>query len=381
MKLIVAGGGTGGHLFPGIAVAEEFLSRDPANQVLFVGSERGIEARTIPRLGYQLELISAAGIRGKGSLAKLKGAAMMLYGYSQSRKILQQFKPDLVLGVGGYASLPMVLAARGLEIPRYIHEQNALPGMSNKVLSRVANKVFISLEESAKFFPKDCTLLTGNPLRKQILEKLGSRVKGQGSNENDLSCSLPLAPCPSQFSLFIFGGSQGAHTLNVALPQAVAQLDQNQRALLKITHQTGEADLQQVRSAYQTNGIEADVRPFIDDMATEYHRADLIICRAGATTIAEVTALGKACLFVPFPHATDDHQRKNAEALLKKGACEMLVEQEIGGNGLSNAIARLMDNRDALKLMGENAAALARLDAARVIVDQMLEGVQPCTET
>lgn len=373
MKLIVAGGGTGGHLFPGIAVAEEFLSRDPANQVLFVGSERGIEARAIPRLGYQLELISAAGIRGKGSLAKLKGAAMMLYGYAQSRKILQQFKPDLVLGVGGYASLPMVMAARGMEIPRYIHEQNALPGMSNKVLSRVANKVFISLEESAKFFPKDCTLLTGNPLRKQILETLeGARGKGQGAEETNYS---------SPFNLFIFGGSQGAHALNVALPQAVAQLDQSQRTLLKITHQTGEADLQQVQTAYQTNGIEADVRPFIDDMATEYHRADLIICRAGATTIAEVTALGKACLFIPFPHATDDHQRKNAEALLKKGACEMLVEQEIGGRGLANAIARLMENRDALKLIGENAAALARLDAARVIVDQMLEGVQPCTET
>jgi UDP-N-acetylglucosamine--N-acetylmuramyl-(pentapeptide) pyrophosphoryl-undecaprenol N-acetylglucosamine transferase len=367
MKLIIAGGGTGGHLFPGIAVAEEFLSRDPANQVLFVGSERGIEARAIPRLGYQLELISAAGIRGKGSLAKLKGAAMMLYGYAQSRKVLQQFKPDLVLGVGGYASLPMVLAARGMEIPRYIHEQNALPGMSNKVLSRVANKVFISLEESAKFFPKDCTLLTGNPLRKQILEMLTKDMPDQQQSET--------------FNLFIFGGSQGAHALNVALPQTVAQLDQNQRALLKITHQTGEADLQQVRAAYQANGIEADVRPFIDNMATEYHRADLIICRAGATTIAEVTALGKACLFIPFPHATDDHQRKNAEALLKKGACEMLVEQEIGGKGLSNALARLMDNRDALKLIGENAAGLARLDAAKVIVDQMLEGVQPCTET
>lgn len=367
MKLIVAGGGTGGHLFPGIAVAEEFLSRDPANQVLFVGSKRGIEARAIPRLGYQLELISAAGIRGKGSLAKLKGAAMMLYGYAQSRKILQQFKPDLVLGVGGYASLPMVMAARGMEIPRYIHEQNALPGMSNKVLSRVANKVFISLEESAKFFPKDFTLLTGNPLRKQILEMLTKDMQEQQQSET--------------FQLFIFGGSQGAHALNVALPQAVAQLDQNQRALLKITHQTGEADLQQVQAAYQANGIEADVRPFIDDMATAYHRADLIICRAGATTIAEVTALGKACLFIPFPHATDDHQRKNAEALLKKGACEMLVEQEISGKGLSNAIARLMDNRDALKLIGENAAALARLDAAKVIVDQMLEGVQPCTET
>lgn len=369
MRLIVAGGGTGGHLFPGIAVAEEFLARDPANEVLFVGSERGIEARAIPRLGYRLELISAAGIRGKGSLAKLRGAAMMVYGYAQSRKILKRFQPDLVLGVGGYASLPMVLAANGMHIPRYIHEQNALPGMSNKVLSRVANKVFISLDESAKFFPSDRTLLTGNPLRKQILESLVAGGREPGTSDQD-----------EKFQLFIFGGSQGARALNNALPQAVGQLGDSERSLLRIVHQTGEADLQLVQAAYQSIGFAADVRPFIDDMATEYRRADLIICRAGATTIAEVTALGKACLFVPFPHATDDHQRKNAEALLKKGACEMLLEQEIGNGRLAAEISRLIQNREELEQIGVRAGELARTDAAKVIVDQMLEGVQPCTE-
>jgi len=360
MKLIVAGGGTGGHLFPGIAVAEEFLARDPANEVLFVGSERGIEARSIPQSGYRLELISAVGIRGKGSLAQLKGAVMMIYGYAQSRKILKSFKPDLVLGVGGYASLPMVLAAKGMNIPRYIHEQNALPGMSNKVLSRVANKVFISIEESALFFPKGVTLLTGNPLRKQILEML---VKAGGEHSGR-----------EGFNLFIFGGSQGAHALNIAIPKAIAQLDLVERQQLKITHQTGEKDQQEVTAAYRAIGCEADVRPFIDDMATQYHTADLIICRAGATTIAEVTALGKACLFIPFPHATDDHQRKNAEALLKQGACEMLLEQEITKDGLAKALANLMKNRDQLQQIGEHAARLARLDAARVIVDQMVKG-------
>jgi UDP-N-acetylglucosamine--N-acetylmuramyl-(pentapeptide) pyrophosphoryl-undecaprenol N-acetylglucosamine transferase len=374
MKLIVAGGGTGGHLFPGIAVAEEFLSRDPANEVLFVGSERGIEARAIPRLGYQLELISAAGIRGKGSIAKIKGATMLLYGYAQSRKLLQRYRPDLVLGVGGYASLPVVLAAKGMNIPRYIHEQNALPGMANKVLSRIANRVFISIEESALFFPRDVTLLTGNPLRRQILEKLGVRHKDQDVPDTHVSC-------PSRFHLFIFGGSQGAHALNVALPKALAQLDAANRQRMVITHQTGENDYQDVTVAYQAVGLHATVLPFIDDMATEYRKADLIICRAGATTIAEVTALGKACLFVPFPHATDEHQRKNAEALLKQGACEMLVEQEIAGNGLTNAITELMNNPARLQQIGEHAATLARLDAARVIVDEMLKGLQPCTET
>jgi len=372
MKLIVAGGGTGGHLFPGIAVAEEFLSRDDKNQVLFVGSEKGIEAITIPKLGYNLELISAAGVRGKSPLAKLKGAAMLMYGYAQSRKLLQRYRPDLVLGVGGYASLPMVLAAKGMNIPRFIHEQNSLPGMSNKVLSRIADKVFISLEESAQFFPKNSTLLTGNPLRRQILETLGTCQRSEGT-------AVPLDPSTAtEFNLFIFGGSQGAHALNVALPLAIAKLSAEAKKHLVITHQTGKDDHQQVQAAYQGIGFEADVRPFIDNMAAEYQKADLIICRAGATTIAEVTALGKACLFVPFPYATDDHQRLNAEALLKKGACELLLEREINGAQLVATIARLMDNPTDLHRIGENAAGLARLDAARIIVDEMLKGSQPC---
>lgn len=372
MKLIIAGGGTGGHLFPGIAVAEEFLGRDSANEVLFVGSERGIEARAIPRLGYRLELISAAGVKGKWLGAQLKGGLLLLHGYAQSRRILKEFKPDMVLGVGGYASLPMVLSARGMDIPRFIHEQNALPGMTNKLLARFANRVFISLEEARQFFPEEKTLLTGNPLRQQILESLGSRVKGQGSDEHD-------GPYPSSFHLFIFGGSQGAHALNVALPQALAQMG-NRHGPISIVHQTGENDFSDVRQAYRNAGVEADVRPFIDDMAREYRRADLIVCRAGATTIAEITAIGKACLFIPFPHATDDHQRKNAEALLKKEACAMVPEREMTPEHLATVIAGLMDDRAALARMAENAASLAKIDAARVIVDEMLKGLQPCTE-
>lgn len=372
MKLIIAGGGTGGHLFPGIAVAEEFLGRESTNEVLFVGSERGIEARTIPRLGYRLELIFAAGIKGKWLGAQLNGALLLLYGYAQSRRILKQFKPDMVLGVGGYASLPVVLAARGMEIPCFIHEQNALPGMSNRLLARFANKVFISLEEARQFFPEKKTVLTGNPLRRQILENLGTSGAGQASDEND-------DHSPSPFHIFIFGGSQGAHALNVTLPQALAKLDKRQKEIT-IVHQTGENDFSDVKQAYQNFGVKADVRPFIDDMAREYRRADLIICRAGATTIAEITAIGKACLFIPFPHATDDHQRKNAEALLKKGACAMLLEREMSPEQLATVIAGLMDDPAALARMAENAASLAKIDAAQVIVDEMLKGLQPCTE-
>ena len=364
MRLIIAGGGTGGHLFPGIAVAEEFLGRDPNNEVLFVGTERGIEARAVPAAGYPLELISAAGIRGKGVISQVKGACLMLYGYAQSRKILKTYRPDLVLGVGGYASLPMVLAARGMQIPRYIHEQNAIPGMTNKLLAKFADQVFITLEESAKFFPKDSTLLTGNPLRRQILQQAATpageepRFGGQG-----------------RFRLLIFGGSQGAHAINLAMIAALPFL-QRINDKLEITHQTGALDADLVAEAYRKHGFDAAVRPFIDDMASAYQRADLLICRAGATTIAELTACGRPTIFIPFPHAVDDHQRRNAEALLKKDAAFMLLERELSGEKLAGMISELMNAPEKLQRTGRLAFSLAKLDAAKIIVDEMVKGTE-----
>jgi len=374
MKLIIAGGGTGGHLFPGIAVAEEFLSRDPANEVLFVGTERGIEARAVPAAGYRLELISATGIRGKGPFSQIKGAGLMLYGYAQSRKILKDFRPDLVLGVGGYASLPMVLAARGMQIPRFIHEQNAIPGQTNRLLARFVNRVFITLEESAPFFPKVSTLLTGNPLRKQILDSVRPLIEGQESSENlETSADHPYAPRQS-FNLFIFGGSQGAHAINVAVMEALPALKQ-MPVRLYVTHQTGKKDCPEVTAAYRAADVQSNVTPFISDMAAEYANADLIICRAGATTIAEITACGKVCLFIPFPHAVDDHQRRNAEALLKKAACFMMLEQELSGKSLAKTISELVGDPELLARTGELAFGLARLDAAKIIVDEMTAGL------
>ena len=362
MKLIIAGGGTGGHLFPGIAVAEEFLSRDPDTQVLFIGTERGIEARAVPAAGYQLELISAAGIRGKGTFSQLKGLAMMVYGYAQSRKILKRFHPDMVLGVGGYASLPMVLAARGRAIPRFIHEQNAIPGLTNRLLARFASKVFITLEESARYFPAATTMLTGNPLRKQILDMVENI--SPSSAKDDIRSA-------TSFHLFVFGGSQGAHAINAARVEALPLIKKSQSNVV-ITHQTGEKDCVDVTAAYRAAGVEANVTAFISDMAAEYARADLIICRAGATTIAEVTACGKACLFIPFPHAVDDHQRRNAEALLKKDACFMMLEQELSGASLAGIIRTLADDPNLVRRTGNLAYSLAKLDAARIIVDEMM---------
>ena len=362
MKLLIAGGGTGGHLFPGMAVAEEFLARDPSNQVLFVGTERGIEARAVPAAGYPLELISAAGVRGKGGLSQIKAAAMMLLGYSQSRKVLKHYRPDFVLGVGGYASLPMVLAARGMQVPCFIHEQNAVPGMTNKLLARFARQVFITLEESAKFFPEDRILVTGNPLRRQILDMIATVS----------ATVMPEIEIGTPFRLFVFGGSQGAHAINMAMMSALPQLA-DLAGRLDICHQTGEDDCPAVRGAYSGSQIAASAQPFISDMATEYRKADLIICRAGATTIAEVTACGKACLFIPFPHAVDDHQRRNAEALLKKQACFMMLEHELSGERLASLIRDVMNDPALLRQTGKAAFSLARLDAARIIVDEMVK--------
>jgi UDP-N-acetylglucosamine--N-acetylmuramyl-(pentapeptide) pyrophosphoryl-undecaprenol N-acetylglucosamine transferase len=309
-------------------------------------------------------LISAAGIRGKGTLSQLKGAAMMLFGYAQSRKILKSFRPDMVLGVGGYASLPMVLAASGMQIPRFIHEQNAIPGQTNRLLARFANKVFITLEESARYFPSATTLLTGNPLRRQILDMI-EKVPTCGNKAGIDPESI------GEFRLFIFGGSQGAHAINAAMIAALPFL-QESNMRLAITHQTGEKDCAEVTAAYRAADVEAKVTAFISDMAAEYTKADLIICRAGATTIAEVAACGKTCLFIPFPHAVDDHQRKNAEALLKKDACFMMLERELTGESLAETIRTLADDPDLVRRTGELAFNLARLDAAGIIVDKMM---------
>ncbi|WP_243370055.1 undecaprenyldiphospho-muramoylpentapeptide beta-N-acetylglucosaminyltransferase [Geotalea sp. SG265] len=365
MRLVIAGGGTGGHLFPGIAVAEEFLARDKTNEVLFIGTERGIEARLLPKLGYRLECISASGLKGQSNLAKLKSAALLLYGYSQSRKILKEFRPDLVLGVGGYASAPVVLSARGLQIRRFIHEQNAIPGLTNKVLARIAGKVFISIEESRKFFPEEKTILAGNPLRKEILWNV-QQEKAQQTGDT--------------LRLLVFGGSAGAHRINTAMMEALPHLAKVKGSLV-VTHQTGEKDCDEVKAAYQTAGFTATVSPFIDNMAAAYGAADFIVCRAGATTLAEVAVSGKACIFIPYPHAADDHQRRNAEALLKKDAGFMILERELTGETLAKQILELMEKPDLVAETAENIRQFGQLDAARVIVDEMTgKQERVCTE-
>jgi UDP-N-acetylglucosamine--N-acetylmuramyl-(pentapeptide) pyrophosphoryl-undecaprenol N-acetylglucosamine transferase len=245
-----------------------------------------------------------------------------------------------------------------MRIPRHIHEQNAIPGFTNKVLARFVERVFISLAESEEFFPKERTMLTGNPIRKEILaEALTGKTREGAAGE---------------LRLLVFGGSAGAHSINQTMTAALPFIARF-RERLHITHQTGENDLAEVREAYRREGFRGEALPFIDNMAEAYRAADLIVCRAGATTIAEVTATGKACIFIPFPHAVDDHQRRNAEALLKQGAGFMLLERELSGESLARLVGDLIDNPERITTAGRNARSLARLDAAQVIVDEMLK--------
>jgi UDP-N-acetylglucosamine--N-acetylmuramyl-(pentapeptide) pyrophosphoryl-undecaprenol N-acetylglucosamine transferase len=368
VKLIVAGGGTGGHLFPGIAVAEEFLAWEKGNEVLFIGTEKGIEARILPRLGFRVEFIAAAGLRGKSTSSRMKGLAMLLYGYAQSRRLLKNFRPDRVLGVGGYASGPVVLAAVGMGVKRFIHEQNAIPGFTNKVLARFADRIFISLAESEQFFAGGKTLLTGNPIRKEILAEVL-----RGENPTSLSSAFPSkGRGGGDFRLLVFGGSAGAHSINQAFVAALPFLYRF-RERLAITHQTGDNDLAEVSEAYQRENFGARAVAFIDNMAEAYRNADLVVCRAGATTVAEVTACGKACIFIPYPFAVDDHQRRNAEALLKKQAGFMLLDRELSGESLARLITDLIDNPEMVEAAGRKAKNLARLDAAQVIVAEMVK--------
>lgn len=354
--LIVAGGGTGGHLFPGIAVAEEFLSRAQGNRVLFIGTRRGVEKDILPALGYPLVLLDVEGIKGRGGVKAALALAKVPAALLESRRIIAGFGPHLVLGVGGYASGPAVLAAHLMGIATAVAEQNALPGLTNRILGRFARRIFVTFAESRRFFPQDRTFVTGNPVRAAFLDREDSRREGP-------------------FTILVFGGSQGAHAINSAVSEALDLLFPL-REKIRFIHQTGEKDCPAVRKAYADRGFQAEVLPFIKDMAAAYAKADLLVCRAGATTLAEITAAGKASILIPFPHAVADHQTRNAEVLSRAGAARLIREKELTAQGLAEAIIELASAPKKIRQMEEAAANLGNRDAAKKIVDLCLELVE-----
>jgi UDP-N-acetylglucosamine--N-acetylmuramyl-(pentapeptide) pyrophosphoryl-undecaprenol N-acetylglucosamine transferase len=351
VRIIIAGGGTGGHLFPGVAIAEEFLGRGQNNEILFLGTEWGLEKKLLPGLGFTLRTLDLAGIKGKGVLKSFSALLKIPAGMLESRKIMKDFRPDVVIGVGGYASGPAVLTAHLMSIKTAIAEQNALPGATNRFLGKLADRIFVAFPETNKWFAGGPVMVTGNPVRAAFLSSVTAvaRIKGK-------------------FTLLVFGGSQGAHRINMVVLEALEKLE-SMKNRLRIIHQTGRDDFEEISKRYSESGLESTVLPFIDDMATVYRSADLLICRAGATTIAEITASGKAAILVPFPFAVNDHQTKNARILVNRGAAEMIPERELTGEHLAGIIARLFNNPEKIREMEERSAALGNIHAARDIVD------------
>ena len=349
MKVLIAAGGTGGHIYPGIAVATEIMRRDPESEVLFVGTARGLEVRIVPENGFQLSLINSAGLKNVGVAGKIKGLSVLPQSFLEARKIIRQFRPHVVVGAGGYVSGPVLLMAAIMGVPTLVMDSNALPGFTNRQLARFVEKAALTFEEAMPFFGKK-GIVTGNPVRGEFFD-------------------VPAKQREAAFHVLIFGGSQGARAINNAMVEALPFLEDFD-GKLTITHQTGESDFENVKAAYSDSKLaNADVRPFISDIFVEFGKADLLICRAGATTCAEVSAAGKAAIMVPLPSAADDHQRKNAEALEKAGAAKMILQSELTGETLANAIKALMTEPETITAMEVAAKKLSRPDAASVTVD------------
>lgn len=355
MKVLIAGGGTGGHLYPGIALAEEVVTRHHANQVVFVGTTRGLEARVVPQEGYPLETIQARGLKGKGLMGVLQGLVALPVSFVESFRILRRQKPDVVVGVGGYSSGPVVLAAALLGIPTAVQEQNALPGLTNKVLGRFVRVIFTAFAGAGAFFPEGKVQLVGNPIRRKLMD------------------NFLLAHVAQQtFSLLVFGGSLGAHGINQRMIDALDFLG-DLKGQLHIVHQTGKNDLETVRQGYAAKGFAAEVVEFIDDMSSAYARASLVVCRAGATTLAELMVAKKASILIPFPFATDDHQAVNAQEMVASGAALMFRQAELTGERLAEEIRRLKNEPDRLRQMEKKAGLLGRPEAAKELADVLVD--------
>ena len=364
MKVIIAGGGTGGHLFPGVALAEEITTRKAGNEVLFVGTSRGLEARVIPELGYPLELIEVRGLKGKGLVARAKSFARLPMALWSSFRILSGFRPDIAIGVGGYASGPLILAAWLSRVPTAVLEQNTVPGITNRILGRFVSAIFVMFEKSREFFPSKKVRVYGNPIRRQLLENFLAGAHDKGP----------------EFRILVLGGSQGAHMLNVRFLEAAQIFIEKAGLPIRIVHQTGSKDEEYVRDKYASLNAEAKVFAFIKDMSEAYRHADLVVCRAGATTLAEVMVARRPSILIPFPHATDNHQELNGQAMVEAGAAVMFPERDLSGEVLAKVIIELAQDSRRLEAMSIAAGRAGRPEAAREIIDacaQMVKEVIP----
>jgi len=354
MRVLIAAGGTGGHIYPGIAVATEILRREPESEVRFVGTARGLENKLVPQAGFELSIIDSAGLKNVGAVARARGLLVLPKSLLAARALIRSFRPDVVIGAGGYVSGPVLLTAALEKLPTLVMESNALPGWTNRVLARFVDKAAVSFDAALPYF-RGKGVVTGNPVRREFFEIPPRKREATGTGE---------------LSILVFGGSQGAHAINQAMVAALPGLA-GLKDVLRVTHQTGQKDFEVTRSAYLDAdwGEHASVTKYIDNMVAAFANANLVISRAGATTTAELIAAGKASLMVPFPFAADDHQRKNAEALERAGAGRMILQQDLSGERLAQEIATLVSEPERIAGMEQAARKLARGDAAAAVVD------------
>ncbi len=391
LRIVIAGGGTGGHLYPGIAVARELLNRRPETVVTFAGTARGIEARVVPREGFELDVLRSTGLKGMSPAAIARGLALLPLSGVDAWRILSRRRPARVIGVGGYSSGPVVAVAALRRIPTLLLEQNAVPGFTNRRLASVVSAAAVTYESTVSYFGRR-GFVAGNPVRPEFFATGETQSSATGGTRNATGDTQSFTTGETQSSatgetqkkhgdddrggaapgVLIFGGSQGSHAINVACMEAAPRLAAGDRRLA-ITHQTGERDLELVRDAYRRAGLDARVEPFLFAMEREIKAASLVVSRAGATTLAELTAAGRPAVLVPLPTAADDHQRKNAELLREAGAAEVIEQAALTGELLASRILALTADRERLAAMSAASRRLARPDAARLIVDRALD--------
>ncbi len=351
MNVVIAAGGTGGHLYPAVALAEEFRRRDPRTAVILVGTGRSLENVLLAQSDFQVETISVRGVVGRGLGASLGALLLVPAAIWKAIQLLRARDADLVIGTGGYTSPPVVIAAFVLGIRRALLEPNAVPGLANRVLGPIANRVFLSFESTMRYFAPSKTRVVGAPIRRAFVEPFPEPSSG------------------SLKTLLVSGGSQGAHAINTAMVEAIA-LSPTIRENLTLIHQTGPEDYESVRAAYATTGVQAEVVPFLNDMAEALRGADLVVSRCGASTLAELAACAKPSILIPFPHATHQHQEENAKVVEGAGAAILLKQDELSGRRLAQEIEKLIESPERIRFMAERSLSLRKTGSAEAMVQE-----------
>lgn len=357
IRLLLTGGGTGGHLFPAVATAQQFQKQFPNTEVLFVGTNRKVDTGSLKIYGYESKAVDCYGVKGKNPYQLLKAIVTLPRAYMQALKIIREFKPNVIVGVGGYVTGPVVSAGKSMGIPAIIHEQNSVPGLANRKLGAIVDKICLSLPGSGKHFDQRKIVYTGNPVRTDILELAKEKADVSGETK----------------TILVLGGSQGAQAINELFPQAMRAVDGKMVTSVKVIHQTGEKDVDGVRQAYKQYNIDAQVEPFIKKMDSVYRKADLIVSRAGATTLAEIAVLGKPAILIPYPYAADNHQEKNGEYYVQGGGALQLIQKSLTCEKLAEAVTELLSDPEKLKKMSVAMRKLSFPDAAERIVSCCLE--------